>query len=721
MKMRNVSVFVMNPIRRYCSADLEQALATLCVFAALASPVSVRADPSADQIAELSAIEVTATRIPENVEQVPAHMTIIQGDELRARGVTDLRTALSVVAGVEAPPGGDTGPAGAVPSFWGLHEFDAFLLVVDGVPWGGAFNPSIPTLNLNDVQRIEILRGAAPVMYGATSFVGVIQVIHYPAGQAANQAQIGYGSFGSVHGSTSIALPSFGEFQHSIAVDAQKLGFSDPKENITDSHLLYRASAPLAGGTFRFDANITIQHQFPPSPVVRLGSTLTTLTPLDANYNPVNAGMDQNLYQGVLGYSRSTPLGQWDTTVSVAYSTITDIRSFLNASSLILPAIPFADSQNQKRPILDTYMDSHVSTDLTKGLSVIYGADLLYGAGRQTSTNGTDAIWLNPAANLGPLSTDEINGLSDKRAFWGQYAQFDWKPDQYWAFQAGIRLNETNERKFSSHIDLQDSAGNAAANAHKQVILPSGMIGLTYRAWQSGGDEANIFVDYRNTFKPAAIDFGPDYTPNILNPETGQSYEAGIKGALFDRHLSYAASLFLMNFQNLVLQTTNAEGNPVLQNGGSQRLTGGDMEVGYRLSDDLTLKGAFSYHDARFTNGIAIEGGSNVDLTGKQLTLSPHVLAALGLVYSSREGFYGSASVNYIGWRFLDLANTAPTAAYTTVDASIGYRFGRYSISLNGYNLTNQRPPVTQSEFGDLSYYLLPARTIFLNLTASLD
>src|SRR6202043_939245 len=89
----------------------------------------------------LPAIEVTATRIPENVDQVPAHLSIIQGDELRARGVTDLRTALSLVAGVEAPPGGDTGPAGAVPSFWGLHELYAFLLVVDGVPWGGAIRP----------------------------------------------------------------------------------------------------------------------------------------------------------------------------------------------------------------------------------------------------------------------------------------------------------------------------------------------------------------------------------------------------------------------------------------------------------------------------------------------------------------------------------------------------------------------------------------------------
>jgi hypothetical protein len=50
----------------------------------------------------------------------------------------------------------------------GLHEFDAFLLIVDQVPWGGAFNPAISTLDLTDVERIEVLKGSAPVMYGAT-------------------------------------------------------------------------------------------------------------------------------------------------------------------------------------------------------------------------------------------------------------------------------------------------------------------------------------------------------------------------------------------------------------------------------------------------------------------------------------------------------------------------------------------------------------------------
>src|ERR1700680_1546151 len=156
----------------------------------------------------LREVQITATRLSEAIDNVPASLTVIHGEDLRRLGASDLRTALATVAGVDAPPGGDSGPAGSVPSLWGLHEFDAFLLVVDGVPWGGAFNPAIPALDLNDVERIEIMKGAAPVMYGATSFVGVVQVIHYPAGQASNEIDAAYGNYNSFRGSVAVALPS---------------------------------------------------------------------------------------------------------------------------------------------------------------------------------------------------------------------------------------------------------------------------------------------------------------------------------------------------------------------------------------------------------------------------------------------------------------------------------------------------------------------------------
>src|SRR5580704_6024864 len=182
----------------------------------------------------LSSVVVTATRIPETADRVPAAISVISADELRARGASDMATALSLVPGVEAPAGGDAGPSSAVPSFWGLHEFDAFLLVVDGVPWGGAFNPMITTLDMNDVQRIEVLKGSAPVMFGATSFVGVVQELHYPAGQAANEVDVAYGNYGSARGQASFVLPQIGDYRQSLAIDGESLGFADKREQVAD-------------------------------------------------------------------------------------------------------------------------------------------------------------------------------------------------------------------------------------------------------------------------------------------------------------------------------------------------------------------------------------------------------------------------------------------------------------------------------------------------------
>src|SRR5258708_33415460 len=139
----------------------------------------------------LDPVEFTTSKIPLALRDTAAAITVVSGDELRARGANDLRTALSLVPGVVIAPGGDAGPASAVPALWGLREFDAFLLVVDGVPSGGAFTPALVALDLANIERIEVLKGAAPVSYGATSFVGVIHVIHYAAGQGPARIEAG--------------------------------------------------------------------------------------------------------------------------------------------------------------------------------------------------------------------------------------------------------------------------------------------------------------------------------------------------------------------------------------------------------------------------------------------------------------------------------------------------------------------------------------------------
>src|ERR1700739_4663215 len=57
-------------------------------------------------------ITVTATKLPEELDSIPAMLSTVSGDELRARNAQDLREALSLLAGVDLSPGSDAGPPG---------------------------------------------------------------------------------------------------------------------------------------------------------------------------------------------------------------------------------------------------------------------------------------------------------------------------------------------------------------------------------------------------------------------------------------------------------------------------------------------------------------------------------------------------------------------------------------------------------------------------------
>ena len=659
-------------------------------------------------------VVITATRIPEPADQVPAAISVVSGPELRQRDATDMGSALALVPGVESPAGGDAGPSSAVPSFWGLHEFDAFLLVVDGVPWGGAFNPGITTLNLNDTQRVEVLKGAAPVMYGATSFVGVVHVLHYPAGEAANEAEVAVGNFGSIKGSASLALPQIGSVRQSVAFDAQNMGFSDDREVINNGNLLYRSSMDMGSGTLRFDADISYVHDVPPSPVLRSGDALSPLTPVDANFNPSDSRINENKYHFTVGYSQPTALGNWESLLSYAYSRVTDVRAFLHPDSS-----GTADTQSQNRRIDDAYFDTHLSHPLYEDSTLLVGADLLYGRGRQTTQNGNSAYTVPLDGSVLPppaatIPVNEIGTLDDKRYFGGQYAQIDWKLGGRWDFIAGVRINEAYEHKDSSDLTLPPP-DLESESVGKTVIRTTETLGVSYRAWSREADQTVLYADFRNAFKPAAIDFGPDYTPDLLNPETAQSYEMGVKGAAAAGRLGYQAELFLLNFSNLVVPTESG----ALANAAGERLRGVEGELRYEVAPDLSLVGAASYHNATFSNYLFFDGVSSVQVAGRQLPLSPRVLLASGLLYTPRNGFNATVIARFAGKRFLDEENTAPVGGYTTLDAHIGYAHDRVRVTVDGSNLTNQRPPVTASEFGSESFYLLPGRMFWLRLNYS--
>jgi iron complex outermembrane recepter protein len=332
-------------------------------------------------------VQVTATRLPAPLDPLPESVTVLAGPDLRARGASELRSALALVAGVDAPAGGDAGPSSAVPSFWGLHEFDAFLLVVDGVPWGGAFNPALATLDLNDVERIEVLKGAAPVMYGATSFVGVIHVIRYAAGSSADEVRVAARSRSGGAADLSTVLPAVGDLRQSLVLGADRSRLTGRDQGTDRGHVFYRGALPLGTGTATIDAEYTAQTQLPTSPVVRATTGLSRLAPLDANFNPADAGIVEHRARLTLGFASPFAAGEWHTRLAYTRSTVHDVRGFLRPELAVGADGNDADGFNQDRNIDDAWFDSFVALPVGRHFELTAGVDWLYGRGQQASHN----------------------------------------------------------------------------------------------------------------------------------------------------------------------------------------------------------------------------------------------------------------------------------------------------------------------------------------------
>jgi iron complex outermembrane receptor protein len=652
-------------------------------------------------------ITVTATSVAEDPNEEPAPVQVMSGEELKNKGARDLRSALIDATGVQISPGGDSGPASSVPSFWGLQEFDAFLLVVDGIPSGGTFNPALTALSLSDVERVEILRGPAPVTYGATSFVGVLNVVHTAVDSPERSLTLTGGSFASGGGSFSTPLPLWGDWKSRLTLDAQREGFSDDRTSFARGHGLWRVERKWdSEHRFWFNVDYDYLNQEPGSPRVRDGAALSPLTPVDNNYNPAGSFLDDHRFTFLIGGDRAVGNEwHWYTTGSVSYDTQPSFRGFLTQ----LANVPDnAHGVRENIALTDVYYDTHW-TKRVRGWLFVVGADYQHGTGSAQGADFDYTVPLSGAKTFVP-SPDTLDfHIGDARDFFGPYAEAEWSPFERLHIDAGMRLNLTHE----SQRVVDGGAGTSAVDARTDV-RPGGNLGVTFTAWERGSDDINLYADYRDTFKPAAIDFGIGETgagPLILKAETSRSVEGGLKGRFLERRLELEASGFLMNFNNLVVPA-DIGGVARLTNAGSEQFKGFEAGASYFVRPDLFARATYSFHDATFTDFVQDFGGGPVQLAGKRIEMSAQSLAAFGLNYAPRNGFMGAISVNYTGSRYLDKRNKAPAGGFVTLDLGAGFRHGRWEFRVDGRNLTDRRDPVAESELGDAEYYAMPSRRV---------
>jgi iron complex outermembrane receptor protein len=689
-------------------------LSTIAVVALAALPVFAQAPAPSPSPAPTHSeyVEVVATRIPELAEEVPAPIEVITGEDLRNWGATDLRSALSLAAGLDVAPGGDAGPAGVVPEFWGLKEFDAFLLVVDGIPWGGAFNPATSTVSLENVERIEVLRGAAPVMYGATSFVGVIHVVHKDAANTRGTVSLSGGSYGTGALRASASLGRWAGFDSSIGLELQRQGFKDDRTEFGRGQFQWRNSRALGSGQFRFDLYGHWLDQDPASPHPREGPELSDAVPLDANHNPDDAFVNDHRFAISTGYDTKVGSAGWSTSLSFSHSNQEQFRGFLGE---IEEPIAEAHGFREDLDLTDIYFDSHFAWTNVEHFKFVAGLDHLHGEGEaKGETFDYDVPLDGSTATVVPEPEDLPIRIGDRREFSGLYTFAEWNPTPRLRFEGGLRLNRTFEKREAEVTD-EPAAGEEEGEEEVENTRLSGSAAISFIAWESGSDRVRLFADYRNTYKPAAFDFGlgeeegGEEGEGILEPETADSFEVGLKSRLADNRLSIEVAAFHMDMENMVLSQV-INGLPGLINAGKERFKGIETAVAFQVKDQVSARATYSFHDAKFTDFETEFDGVPTQLAGKRLEMSARHLFSAGLLRAPDHGVLGGVQFNWVGSRYLNKRNTALADAYGTVSASLGYRANKWEFRVDGRNLNDARDPVSESELGDAQYYRMTAR-----------
>lgn len=160
-------------------------------------PVAVAGDTLA-----LGAAQVTATRAPLGAGVAARQVTVLTHDDLAAAGVACLNDALKLSAAVDVRQRGGFGIQTDISIDGGTH--DQITLLLNGVPLVNpqtGHNAADFPVNLSDVERIEILEGAASRVMGSQAFSGAVNIVTRGADSASPfEARVEAGSYGTVRG-----------------------------------------------------------------------------------------------------------------------------------------------------------------------------------------------------------------------------------------------------------------------------------------------------------------------------------------------------------------------------------------------------------------------------------------------------------------------------------------------------------------------------------------
>ncbi|MHA6195884.1 TonB-dependent siderophore receptor [Pseudomonas wadenswilerensis] len=614
----------------------------------------------------------SATKSDKSILETAQSVSVVTAEQINDRKVNKVEDAVAYSAGVRV------GSSGLDPRFDNIQVrgFETTIAAdfLDGLRQPGSGWLSLYSTEAYALERIEVLKGPASVLYGQISPGGMVnRVSKRPSLLAKNEVQVQAGSYGHEQGQFDVG----GKLDEAGDVLFRTVGlYRDSGYSVDQMDNQSRLLAPSLSWQIDPDTSLTLlaqyqERQTAASPMMlQEGDHLTDLWQGDEYYDKLHQR------QWTFGYEFEHRFNDtFSVQQNLRYGQVSTTNQYLQPTALV-------DGHILERYAVGLYEDMNSLTTDTRLVSRFSTGDL-----HHTVVSGVDYAWLDTsllyAWGAAPSidrwapdyhqpvvkPTDALANQDGLEHRMGAYVQDQIELDN-WRLSAGLRRDWVHVRRDDNLTDINSTTSDSAT---------TGQLGVLY-LFDNG---LAPYASYATSFLPVS---GVNTSGQPYKPTEGEQFEVGLKYQPPGSRTLLTGSLYHLTQSNVQTRDLVNPLNNVQT--GEQVSRGLELEAVSDVSDNLRLTASYAFNDAEVTKG------NNGD-QGKVPKNVPRHLAALWLDYKLPFGVGVSGGARYTGSTYGDPANDVKNEGYTLVDAGVHYDFGGgldgVRLALNARNLFDKR------------------------------
>ncbi|MDE2075913.1 MAG: TonB-dependent receptor [Burkholderiales bacterium] len=645
------------------TAPVQHSSVALGVAAALASFLGVSAQAAQEE--SLEPIVVTATRNPSSWQTAPVGATVITADQIVRSGVADANEAISRLAGVPSRT-----------DLWGGHERaldlrgygstaqSNMVVLVNGVRISENEDVAarLSAIPLNQIERIEVLRGGSSVLWGEGASAGVINVILKDQVDSGTQGHV-YGDISSFNGREVGADANWGLGAWGLDASIKRLRNGGYRDNSAYAQDVGSVGVQWAQSGLHARARIQQEDQD-----ARMPGALT-FDQYAANRKQTSSPNDwahtyETRYIGNVGFER----GDWAWDL--------DLGTRDRRSQYQFSPSPVTTSKSRQ-----TQLSPHVTYDGAVGgfsTRTIFGLDLQSWQYSRNVANGTE------------------EGTQNNHA---EFFQSDWSLPTRTRVVFGAR---------HEHVEKQDNYPGAGWDSPVSYSRPDGLKAHELSVSQTLITGLDGYVRTASSYRLPNIDENRLTTAqSALRPQRNRDTEAGVKWS------QAGQSATLRWFKQRTVDEIGFDPiNYVNANLDPTRRQGIELEARSKLSDRLELSGTWQHLKARYTSGPN---------AGKEPVLVAPYTATIRAAYNVDDQQSVSVGMQYVApSRFGDdndntCAKRIPS--YRPIDTTYRWSDKVWTVVASAANLADQK--TYNYAYSCTTGYLYPEPGRSLKLTVS--